>query len=117
VPYLTRADVSATVAVVAGLSAPGSRLIVNYQTPAMSASAGRMVARAMTGLARRPSPWHSEPRRSAWTPATMGALLAEHGFAVEQDDDLGTIAGRLDVPVRQRRSLRDGRVAIAIRGG
>jgi methyltransferase (TIGR00027 family) len=116
VPYLSAADVTAAVAAVAALSAPGSRLVVNYQTPAVGAVVGRLVARGMNALARRSSPWRNEPRRSSWTPAAMRGLLVRHGFAVEADDDLLTLAGRLPMPVRQRRSLRNGRVAVARRG-
>jgi O-methyltransferase involved in polyketide biosynthesis len=115
VPYLTRAQVDATLAVVAARSAPGSRLVVNYQSPEVSAALGRLVARAMTAMARRPSVWANEPRRSTWTPATMRSLLSGHGFAVDRDDDLLALAERSGVSVRQRRSLRNGHVAVADR--
>ena len=115
VPYLTRAEVAATMAVVGAKSAPGSRLLVNYQSPAVSAALGRLVARAMTAVARRPSPWAREPRRSSWTPAAMRAQLVRHGFNVVTDDDLLTLAATLPMPVRQRRSLGNGRVAVADR--
>jgi len=113
VPYLRKAEVAATVAVLAERSAPGSRLVVNYQTPALSAAVGRLAARAMTAVARRPSPWQAEPHRSSWTPKAMRDLLTSHGFTVASDDDLLTLAEQPSVPVRQRRSLRNGRVATA----
>jgi len=113
VPYLRRADVAATLAVLAEQSAPGSRLVVNYSTPMLSAVAGRLVARTMSGLARRPSLWRGEPRRSSWTPKSMADLLTAHGFTTRTDVDLLTVAERLPMPVRQRRSLRNGRVAVA----
>jgi len=113
VPYLSKADVAATVAVLASRSAPGSCLVVNYQTPAPSAVVGRLAARAMAALARQPSPWRSEPRRSSWTSNAMRQLLARHGYAVVRDHDLLTVAELLPVPVRQRRSLRNGRIATA----
>jgi methyltransferase (TIGR00027 family) len=113
IPYLTRAEVDSTVAVIAERSAPGSRLIVNYQTPAVSAVLGRLAARAMSAAARQASPWRREPLRSSWTPAAMGALLAHHGLTVDTDEDLLTIAHRLPMPTRQHRSLRNGRVATA----
>jgi methyltransferase (TIGR00027 family) len=115
VPYLTRKEVTATAEVVGAQSAPGSRVIVNYQSPALSAAVGRLVARAMTTLARRPALWAGEPRRSAWTPTAMRDLLTNHGFTVTRDDGLLTLAGQLPMPVRQRRSLRAGRVAVADR--
>jgi len=113
VPYLTRAEVTVTVAVLTERSAPGSALVVNYQTPALAAAVGRLAARAMAALAGRPSPWRGEPRRSSWTPAALRDLLNWHGFTVEGDDDLETIARQLSVPVRQRMSLRNGRIATA----
>jgi methyltransferase (TIGR00027 family) len=113
VPYLSRTDVNDTAAAISGRSAPGSRLVVNYQSPAMSAAGGRLVARAMTALAGRSSPWAGEPRRSSWTPAAMRELLPGHGLTVIRDDDLLDLAERLLVPTRQRRSLRTGRVAVA----
>jgi methyltransferase (TIGR00027 family) len=63
VPYLSRAEVAATVQAVSGRSAAGSRLVVNYQSPALSAAVGRLAARAMAAMARRRSPWADEPRR------------------------------------------------------
>ncbi len=115
VPYLSRADVSATLAVVAEQSAPGSRLVVNYQSPGVSAAIGRLVARAMTLGVGRQTPWAGEPRRSSWTPAAMRTLLTGPGFALVQDDDLLTLAERSGSQVRQRSSLRTGRVAVAER--
>ena len=115
VPYLTEAEVEATVEAVARRSAPGSGLVVNYQAPGVGAAAGRMAARGMLLLARRPSLWADEPRRSAWTARTMGALLARHGFAVGTDADLLSIATGLPMEVHRRRSLGNGRVATAER--
>ena len=45
----------------------------------------------------------------------MSELLRGYGFSVNRDDDLLTFANDLSVPVRQRRSLQAGRVAIADR--
>jgi methyltransferase (TIGR00027 family) len=113
VPYLSEAEVTATVAAIGELSAPGSRLIVNYQTPSVAAATGRLAVRAATRVSRRRSLWADEPRRSSWTPAAMRTLLGKYGFSPEADDDLLTIAEQLGLPVRQRRSLRNGRVAVA----
>jgi|SRR5947207_4918148 len=115
VPYLSRAEVAATVKAVAARSATGSQLIVSYQSPALSAVLGRLVERAIAAIARRSSLLADEPRRSAWTPDQMAELLAGHGYPVSRDDDLLTIAQSLGVPVRIRRSLRAGRIAIAVR--
>lgn len=113
VPYLDRKAVVATVATVGTLSAGGSRLIVNYQSPSLRALFGRVMAAAMNAPARRRTVWAQEPRRSAWKPEGMRRLLAAHGFAVVNDDTLLTVADRLSLPARQRISLRAGRVAVA----
>jgi hypothetical protein len=47
----------------------------------------------------------------------MRELLTGHGLAVVRYDDLIALAERLPVPVKQRRSLRTGRVAVADRLG
>jgi methyltransferase (TIGR00027 family) len=113
VPYLTREQVSATVARIGAGSVPGSRLIVNYQQPALSATLGRLLMLTVTTLARRPYPLAGEPRRSAWTPAAMQRLLGAHGYTVTSDDDLLSLAERLPIEVRHRRSLRASRVLVA----
>lgn len=115
VPYLTRAEVEATVRVVSVRSPRGSSLIVSYQAPALSATFGRLAARAMAVLARRTDPLAHEPRRSSWTPVGMREMLALHNLLVTDDDDLLTLAERLPIQVRNRRSLRIGRIAVAFR--
>jgi methyltransferase (TIGR00027 family) len=113
VPYLTREQVRSTLALVRAGSAPGSRLIVNYQQPAVSARLGRLFMLTVTIVARRPYPLAGEPRRSAWTPAAMRRLLGGQGFRVTSDDDLLSLAERLPIEVRHRRSLRASRVLVA----
>ncbi|HEX7745103.1 MAG TPA: class I SAM-dependent methyltransferase [Micromonosporaceae bacterium] len=115
VPYLTRTEVAATVQALSGRSAAGSRLVVNYLSPSLSAAFGRLLAWAMTATARKRSLWADEPRRSSWTPRAMGELLTAYGFSVNRDDDLLTLAEDLSVPIRPRRSLQTGRVVIADR--
>ena len=115
--YLTQAEVTDTVDLVGTRSAPGSRLVVNYQSPALSAAIGRLVARVMTAAARRPSPWAGAPRRSSWKSTEMRELLANQGFIVTSDADLSTLAEQLRLPILQRRSLRAGRIAVADRLG
>ena len=115
VPYLTRAEVEAAVAAVAARSAAGSALVVNYQAPSVAAAVGVVVARGMLALTRSPRLWRDEPRRSTWTAQTMGTLLAGHGFTPTGDEDTLTIARRLPMTIRQRRSLASGRVATAVR--
>jgi methyltransferase (TIGR00027 family) len=112
VPYLTREEVAATVAAVAARSAPGSRLIVNYQLPTWI---GDVVRKIIGGMAGRQNPWAAEPWRSAWSVKAMSRLLALHGFAVRSDRDLREIADGLGVRLGQRTSMRNGRVAVAER--
>ncbi|MFF3446610.1 class I SAM-dependent methyltransferase [Streptomyces sp. NPDC002667] len=108
VPYLTRAEVRATVAALAARTAPGSALVVNYQAPSAKASVGRLLARAMGGAITSGEPW-----RSLWKPRRMQALLAEHGLRVVSDDDLRSLTHALGGTARGRTSLRSGRVAVA----
>jgi len=115
VPYLSRGEVRATVQAAGGTSTAGSRLVVNYQSPSMSAAIGRLTVRAVTAVAGRRSPWADEPRRSSWSPSAMSGLLARHGFSLQRDDDLLALAVDLSIPVRHHRSLKAGRVAIADR--
>jgi methyltransferase (TIGR00027 family) len=113
VPYLTREQVAVSLAALRERSAAGSRLVVEYHEPHLSAVVGRLAARAMIRLVRRPDPMAGEPRRSAWTAASMAELLSRHGLRVVSDDDLLSLATALPIPVRHRRSLRHGRVAVA----
>ena len=115
VPYLTRAEVRATASAIVERSAPGSRLILNYQSPSVAAWFGRLVARALTIPGRRPNPFANEPRRSSWKPEAMRALLTAAGLPVSSDDDLLTLARRLPIPLRHTLSLRNGRIAVADR--
>jgi methyltransferase (TIGR00027 family) len=113
VPYLRKAEVAATATAVAHRSAVGSVLVVNYQTPSLTAKLGRGVANLAARVGRVETATADEPWRSAWTPSGMAELLGARGFVVEQDVDLLQVAHRLDSPTRHSRSLRNGRVAIA----
>jgi len=115
VPYLTRPEVASTAAALAACSAPNSRLVVNFQTPAVSTTLGRFAARALMASTGRSSVWASEPWRSTWTPEAMARLLAVHGYAVTQDQDLLDTARALAIRIRNRRSLSHGRVMVADR--
>lgn len=112
-PYLRPVDVATTAAALAGLSAPGSVLVVGYHSPGLSSGAGRLLARGVAAVARRPDPWRDEPFRSSWTPAALRGMLAGDGFTVTADDDLLTLAVLLGTPTRRRTSLRAGRIAVA----
>lgn len=114
VPYLSKDEVEATLAVVAALSAPGSRLVVNYQERSLSARAGRVVAGLLARVGGSRSPWSGEPWRSTWTPRQLAHLLSGTGFRVVHDVDLSAVAARLGMRTRSR-SLRNGRVLVADR--
>jgi O-methyltransferase involved in polyketide biosynthesis len=112
-PYLRAADAALVAGAVRELSAPGSVLVVQYLTPGLAPAAGRLVARGMSALAHRPSPWHDEPVRSTWSPGALRCLLTGHGFAVRSDTDLLAVATGLGSPTQARTSLRTSRVAVA----
>ena len=103
--YLMPAEVEATMAVIQRRSAPESRLIVAYHSPAL-------MLRLVGLLARRVG----EPLRSSFRADEMGALLARHGFRVVQDDALPAIAARLSAEMsRATRIMKHLRIAIADR--
>ncbi|HEU4786567.1 MAG TPA: class I SAM-dependent methyltransferase [Gemmatimonadaceae bacterium] len=76
VMYLTRDAMRATLADIAGRSAPGSTLIVNYHTVHR-----RFVARLIYRLI-------GEPQISAWSPDEMAADLRSVGFVVREDSGM-----------------------------
>jgi len=76
VMYLTRDVMRATLAGIAGRSAPGSTLIVNYHTVHR-----RFFARLMFRLI-------GEPQISAWTREEMAADLRSFGFVVRKDSGM-----------------------------
>ena len=115
VPYLSPAEVRATVAQIAQLSATGSRIVVNYQAKSMMLVVMRRVMRVVWSLLRAPNPLVGEPWRSLWTPESLRRLLSDHGFEVVADDDLLTLADGLQLPLSGTESLRNGRVAVAVR--
>ncbi|WP_261569374.1 class I SAM-dependent methyltransferase [Frankia gtarii] len=115
VPYLTRSQAARTLQIIGDRSAPGSRLIVHYHTPAPSAPLGRWAARLLSALSRQANPMAREPNRSVWTPGAMRRAVGARGFAVARDDSLLTLARDLDTPIQHRRSLRNGRILVADR--
>ena len=115
VPYLTPAEVAATVAAMTARSAAGSVLVVNYQSPSRVAALGRRIAGLAARLSGQPNPLAGEPWRSTWSPERMSELLGRHGFSVTSDGDLLEIGGGLGSPSTHRVSLANGRVATAVR--
>jgi len=115
VPYLSPAEVDDTLRVLGRRSAPGSLLVVNYQSRSLTACVGRQVAGLLARAARRSDPLAHEPQRSSWKPAAMEAMAKSHGFVVQRDDDLMTIGAGLDIQVKNSRSVGVGRIAVANR--
>ena len=115
VPYLTSDAVAETVRALADLSAAGSRLVVNYQSRSVSASVLRRVMRVVLRLSRQEDPLAAEPWRSTWSSGAMRTLLTQRGFAPMSDADLITLGQGLELPHDADASLRNGRVAVAVR--
>ncbi len=110
VPYLTPQDAAATVQAITDRSAPGSQLIVSYQTASSGAATGRLLARGLLVLSGRRDPMAHEPRRSSWTPSSMNALLTNTGVDVVRDISLVELARDLSVPSK---GLRTSRLSVA----
>jgi len=103
--YLAPEDVETTLAVVEQRSAPASRVIIVYHSPALVL---RLVNLFVTRL--------GEPLRSAYSAADMRTLLAAHQFAVSHDEDLPTIGNALSPDIaRATRSVKHLRIATADR--
>ena len=115
VPYLTEAGVEGTVGQLAELSAAGSLLVVNYQARSLTALVMRRVMRVVLRLARQTDPLAGEPWVSTWSPQRLRTMLSANGFDVTSDADLLTLAGGLGLPPDGNASLRNGRVALAVR--
>lgn len=107
VMYLTPPQVEATLAIVARLSAPRSRLIVAYLAPGLMARLVGLVVRRL-----------GEPFRSSFTADAMRTLLARHGLTVVHDADIHTIAASLSPTLaRNTRPMRHLRIVTADHGG
>jgi methyltransferase (TIGR00027 family) len=113
VPYLTPDDIDVTLRSLGDRSAEGSTLVLQYQERSAIAVVGRRVSSFVARRGGLDDPMADEPWRSLWSPKAMGDLLARHGFVVNRDEDLLNIAIRIGSPTTHRRSLANGRVAIA----
>jgi methyltransferase (TIGR00027 family) len=113
VPYLTREQVEATLKAISDRSAAGSTLVVQYHDRSVVAQLGRRLSAFAARRAGVDDPLADEPWRSLWTAKALAALLARHGFLVQQDEDLLATAHRIGSPTTHRRSLANGRVAVA----
>jgi methyltransferase (TIGR00027 family) len=115
VPYLRRDQVEATLGALTERSAAGSTLVVQYQDRSAIARVGRRLSAFAAHRAGLDDPLADEPWRSIWTAKAIAALLARHGFVVEQDEDFLTTATQIGSRTTHRRSLANGRVAIGTR--
>jgi methyltransferase (TIGR00027 family) len=115
VPYLSAEHVRSTVAEVAELPAPGSRLLVSYQRRSLAVGIARAAVRLAFRATRQPDPLATEPWRSAWRPDQMRRVLEDHGFDVSTDSDLLALSEGLGLPPDDKASLRNGRVTVAVR--
>ena len=84
VMYLTRDAMRATLRDIAGRSAPGSTLIVNYHTARRRGFFAQLMFRLI-----------GEPQISAWTPEEMAAALGAVGFGVREDSGMTDWNARL----------------------
>ncbi len=128
-PYLNEIDIHATLAVIDECSAPGSRLILTYSTPARLGLLGvkrwwlnAVVDSALQVIMQLTGAWpgENEPYVSSWYPEAMRTLVTAHNFEVTDDQDLYPVALQLGMSARlprgegQQPILRQvGRVAIA----
>jgi methyltransferase (TIGR00027 family) len=105
VMYLPQAAIDATLDVVQKRSAPGSRIIVVYHSPAAILNLVSLVLRVV-----------GEPLRSAFSAEQMRELLARFGFDVIADADVPTLASALSVDIaHSTRYLKHMRIVTAQR--
>jgi methyltransferase (TIGR00027 family) len=103
VMYLEPAAVEATLTIVAGRSAPKSRLVILYHSPALILKIVRPIVRRL-----------GEPLRSVYTADQMRALLARHRFDVVRDEDLRTIGAAMSPELRKTtRAINHMRIVTA----
>lgn len=84
VMYLVPRDIEATLAVIGRRSAPKSRLVVAYHSPALLLLAVGFVVRRL-----------GEPLRSTQTPAQIEALFGRHGFSVVRDETIADLGAKV----------------------
>jgi methyltransferase (TIGR00027 family) len=115
VPYLTGAQVRASLAVVAGRSAPASRLVIAYVAPSLVRFVGRRLLRLLLRGGGRDI-LGEEPQHSFYRAPRMRDLLGEYNFAVVSDRDLIDIARSLAADTTAMGSFaRAGRIVLAER--
>lgn len=113
IQYLTRDEARSSLRSIAAVSAPGSGLVLNYQSRSLYATLGRRLMTLLTKVSGSTNPMASEPWRSSWTPETVKKLLAANDFTVVNDEDLVSIGRRLSLTEPSKRYSGHGRVATA----
>ena len=114
-PYLTDEQARSALRDVAQASAPGSTLIATYPTQSRVSPVLHLGLKVLFALSGRRNPMASERHVSAWSPAEMDSLLAEHGFTVTDDRTQGAMAGDLGFAPHRPGALDRGRVVVARR--
>ena len=105
VMYLERSDIEATLRVIEGRSARGSRLSILYSAPTWLLGVVGLVVRFL-----------GEPFRTALTPQAARTLLDGFGFTVTEDSSLPTLGARLSSELgRASKVARHLRVLNAVR--
>ncbi|ASW89070.1 SAM-dependent methyltransferase [Mycobacterium marseillense] len=108
-PYLTRGAIDATLADLAGLCAPGSRLVLDHiAAGVVSASTPWKSAGRITRMVAR----RGEPYRTDFTEADLTVTLAEHGFELREHVSVPALLRRYD-PSRASRLSADDWLAVA----
>jgi methyltransferase (TIGR00027 family) len=102
VPYLTAGEVRATVAQIAELRTWSGRHSERHGSPA--SGSGCRVTRSSNRIATRMTVVGND-----------FAMLSDNGFDVTSDNDLLTLSEGLALPPGNNGSLRNGRVAVAVR--
>lgn len=115
IPYLTRIEVLATLDALTSMSAPGSRLVAQYQAPSLAASVGRRFSVEVSRLSGTPSVLADEPWRSRWPASRMADVLRARGWEVTSHASLLHLAEMWGTPTTSSRSLASGRVVVADR--
>lgn len=108
-PYLTRDAIDATLADLAGLCAPGSRVVLDHiAAGVVSAGTPWKSANRITRMVAR----RGEPYRSDFSEADLTATLAEHGFELRDHATVPALLRRYD-PSRASRLADDDWLAVA----
>lgn len=108
-PYLTRDAIDATLADLAGLCAPGSRVVLDHiAAGVVTAGTPWKSANRITRMVAR----RGEPYRSDFSEADLTATLAEHGFELRDHATVPALLRRYD-PSRTSRLADDDWLAVA----